>query len=80
MYRVKFRDEYIVVSSEDLARSIENLVRFVEEDKPIDVREAIRTIGFLKKYKSHSATAVELVRLSEAKILEMLKKSNADLW
>lgn len=80
MYRVKFGSDYIVVQSEDLYRSVEALVRFVKEDGDIDVRDALRTIGYLKKYKPHDRAAIRLVKAAEEKLLRVINERNLDLW
>lgn len=80
MYRIRFRSGYIVVQSPEVARGIENLVRFVEEEAEIDIGEAIRTIGFLKKYKHNDPNAVTLVRIAEKKLVELIKSTGAEIW
>lgn len=73
-YRIKFRSHYIVVTSDELAREIENLIKFVEHNSPIDLRNAAKTLRYLKKYRMYDAVVVELVKLAETKIVELLKK------
>lgn len=80
MYKVVFGNSYIIVSSKELEEELKKLINFVIYGEKIDIREALKTIHYLKKYKSNNRSAVLLVKLAEKKILEILKNSNVSLW
>ncbi|MEM4843898.1 MAG: hypothetical protein QXU08_05780 [Ignisphaera sp.] len=80
MYRVKFGDNYIVVSSKELEEELNKLIRFVTHGEEMDIKDALKVVYYLKKYKSDNPAAIALVKLAEQKILEMLKKTGESLW
>ncbi|MEM1694035.1 MAG: hypothetical protein QW456_07500, partial [Ignisphaera sp.] len=59
---------------------LKKLINFVINGEKIDIRDALKTIHYLKIYKSNNRSAVLLVKLAEKKILEILKNSNVSLW
>ncbi|MEM1696245.1 MAG: hypothetical protein QXU26_01435 [Thermofilaceae archaeon] len=79
-YRVKFGTSYIVVSSRELEEEVSKLVRFVMHGEEMDIKDALKVVHYLKKYKASSPAAVTLVKLAEKKILEVLKKTEEPLW
>ncbi|MEM1830147.1 MAG: hypothetical protein QXH21_07995 [Ignisphaera sp.] len=79
-YRVRFGNDYISVSSKELEEEVKRLISFVTHGEYMDIRDALRIVHYLKKYKSKSPAAVALVKMAEERILEILKETGESLW